>query len=251
MKILIVEDELLAASRLELLIRKIIPKFEIIGIAKSIEEAVNIVENNHIDLGFFDIQIEDGLSFDVFEKADVKFPVIFTTAYNEYAIRAFKLNSIDYLLKPISEVELNNAILKFENIWSNSTNKITGSIIDEMKQLLAGNFKDRFTAKIGNKMEIIYTKDISYFYSFNKGTYVRSKNEREFLLDSSLDIIFPTLNPAEFFRINRKHIVNINFIKDIYSYSNSRLLVNMKTKVNDEMIVSREKVRAFKNWLEN
>lgn len=251
MKILIVEDEFLAASRLEMLTRNIISSFEIVGIAKSIEEATNIIKSNDIDLGFFDIQIEDGLSFDIFERVNVKFPVIFTTAYNEYAIRAFKLNSIDYLLKPISEVELNNAILKFQSIWNKSKSPLTSALIVEMKQLLAGNFKERFSVKIGNKLEIINAKDISYFYSFNKGTYARTQNDRDFLLDNPLDIIFPLLNPTNFYRISRKHIVNIKYIKDIYAYSNSRLIVNMKTKVNEDMIVSREKVRAFKNWLEN
>jgi len=251
MKILIVEDEALAASRLEMLTRNIISSYEIVGIAKSIEEATVIIENNKIDLGFFDIQIEDGLSFEIFEKTDVSFPVIFTTAYNDYAIRAFKLNSIDYLLKPISEDELKNAISKFENIWNKSDSLITSSVLDEMKQLLAGKYKERFTVKIGNKLELLSTDEIFYFHSYNKGTYAKTNNDREFLLDNPLDLIYPLLNPAEFFRISRKYIVNIRYIKDIYAYSNSRLKVNMKNKSDEDMIVSREKVRVFKDWLEN
>jgi two-component system response regulator LytT len=251
MRLLIVEDESLAASRLEMLFKNILNSYEVVGIARSIEEAITIIDNNDIDLGFFDIQIEDGLSFDIFERINVNFPVIFTTAYNDYAIRAFKLNSIDYLLKPISEVELKNAISKFENIWNKQENLINISVIDEMKQLLAGNYKERFIVKIGNRMEILNTDDISYFYSFNKGTYAHTNDDKDFLLDIALDIIFPLLNPANFFRISRKHIINIKYIKDIYSYSNSRLVVNTKRKSTEEMIVSREKVRAFKDWLEN
>lgn len=251
MNLLIVEDESLAVSRLELLFKNILQDYNIVGIARSIEEAVPIIDSNDIDLGFFDIQIEDGLSFDIFEQADVKFPVIFTTAYNEYAIRAFKLNSIDYLLKPISEIELKNAISKFENIWGKQDNTINISVIDEMKQLLAGNYKERFMVRIGNKMEILLTENISYFYSFNKGTYAHTNDDKDFLLDNALDIVFPLLDPGKFYRISRKHIVNIKYIKDIYSYSNSRLIVNMKNKSNEDMIVSREKVRSFKDWLEN
>jgi len=250
MKLLIVEDESLAASRLEMLINNILSGYEIVGIAKSIEEAVNIIEKNKIDLGFFDIQIEDGLSFDIFEKVNVNFPVIFTTAYNNYAIRAFKLNSIDYLLKPISEIELKNAITKFESIWKKQGNMINISVIDELKQLVAGKYKERFMVKIGNKIEILNTKDISYFYSFNKATYAYTCDDKDFLLSNPLDIIFPLLDPDIFFRISRKHIVNIKYIKSITSFSNSRLVVYSKTKNSEEMIVSREKVRAFKEWVD-
>ena len=251
MKILIVEDETLASKKLQLLIEKLIPNFNIVGIAKSIEDAVSIIETNEIDLGFFDIQIEDGLSFDIFDRTKISFPVIFTTAFNEYAIKAFKLNSIDYLLKPISENELKNALSKFDNIWNKDENTISSSVIEEMKQLLAGNYKERFTVKIGNKIEILNTSDICYFHSFEKGTYAKTIEDRDSLLDSALDNIYPLLNPKQFFRISRKYIVNIMHIKDIYAYSNSRLRVNTHIKSTDELIVSREKVRLFKEWLED
>ncbi len=251
MKLLIVEDELLAASRLELLFKSNIPNYTIVGIAKSIEEAIDIIENNEIDLGFFDIQIEDGLSFDIFEKSDVKFPVIFTTAYNDYAIKAFKLNSIDYLLKPISEVELIVALEKFDKIWNKSKSTINSTIVDEIKQIVSGNYKERFTVKIGNKIEILKTDDISFYYSYNKGTYAKTNNNRDVLLDNALELIYPLLDPNKFYKISRKHIVNINYIKDIYAYSNSRLKVNMLHVGGEELIVSREKVKSFKEWLEN
>jgi len=251
MKILIVEDETLASKKLQLLIEKLIPNFNIVGIAKSIEDAVSIIETNEIDLGFLDIQIEDGLSFDIFDRTKISFPVIFTTAFNEYAIKAFKLNSIDYLLKPISENELKNALSKFDNIWNKDENTISSSVIEEMKQLLAGNYKERFTVKIGNKIEILNTSDICYFHSFEKGTYAKTIEDRDSLLENALDNIYPLLNPKQFFRISRKYIVNIMHIKDIYAYSNSRLRVNTHIKSTDELIVSREKVRLFKEWLED
>lgn len=251
MKILIIEDETLASQKLQVLIERHIPDFDIVGIAKSIGQAVTIIENSNIDLGFFDIQIEDGLSFDIFDRTKIDFPVIFTTAFNEYAIKAFKLNSIDYLLKPVSENELKNALSKFNSIWNKPQNSISQSVIEEMKQLLAGNYKERFTVKIGNKIEILNTSDICYFHSFEKGTYAKTIENKDRLLDSVLDYIYPLLNPKYFFRISRKYIVNIKYIKDIYAYSNSRLRVNSTTSGNEELIVSREKVRAFKEWLED
>jgi len=251
MKLLIVEDESLAASRLELLFKKNIPNYSIVGIAKSIEDAVFIIENNEIDLGFFDIQIEDGLSFSIFEKTKVKFPVIFTTAYNDYAIKAFKLNSVDYLLKPISEGELVAALEKFNSIWNKPDTLINSSVIEEMKQLLSGNYKERFTVKIGNKIEILNTSDICYFHSFEKGTYAKTINNKDSLLDNALENIYPLLNPKQFFKISRKYIVNIQHINNIYAYSNSRLRVNTQINTTDELIVSREKVRAFKEWIED
>ena len=251
MNIIIVEDETLAQKKLQLLIGKLIPEYNIVGVAKSIEDASTIIKENHIDLGFFDIQIEDGLSFDIFDRIKINFPVIFTTAFNEYAIKAFKLNSIDYLLKPISENELKNALTKFNNIWNKSDNSISSSVIEEMKQLLTGNYKERFTVKIGNKIEILNTSDICYFHSFEKGTYAKTINNKDSLLDSALDNIYPLLNPKQFFKISRKYIVNIQYIKNIYAYSNSRLRVNTHVKSTDELIVSREKVKAFKEWLED
>ena len=250
MNILIVEDENLASKKLEILIAKLIPKYNIIGIAKSIKEAIEIINNNSIDLGFFDIQIEDGLSFDIFENSKIEFPVIFTTAFNEYALKAFKLNSIDYLLKPITESDLKNALSKFEKHWGNPNNIITNSVIEEIKELIHGNFKERFTIKTGNKIRIINTKNICYFYSQNKGTYAKTIDEKDNLLDNTLEQIYPILNNKEFFRISRKYILNINHIKDIYSYSNSRLRINTILNTNEELIVSREKVRAFKEWLD-
>ena len=251
MNILIVEDEILAQKKLQLLIEKLVPNVNIVGIAKSIDDAVSIIETNSIDLGFFDIQIEDGLSFDIFDRTKINFPVIFTTAFNEYAIKAFKLNSIDYLLKPISETELSNALDKFNQVWNKAENTISLSLIEEMKRLLTGNYKERFAVRIGNKIEVLNTSDICYFHSFEKGTYAKTMENKDSLLDSALDSIYPLLNPKQFFRISRKYIVNIQHIKDIYAYSNSRLRVNTHLKSTDELIVSREKVRLFKEWLED
>lgn len=250
MKILIIEDESLAVSRLRWLLDKIWPDYELVGIAKSIQEALVCIEKNEIDLGFFDIQIEDGLSLSIFERTKVGFPVIFTTAFNDYAVKAFKLNSVDYLLKPISETELKNALIKYKTIWNKSTHIISKSLADEMKQLLLGQYKERFAVRIGTKTEIIQTKNICYFYSLNKGSFAKTLDNKGYLLDGSLEHIFPLLNPTRFFKISRKHIINLDAIQDIQSYSATRLKVNMKVKTDEELIVSREKVSAFKKWIE-
>lgn len=250
-KILIVEDEMLAVSRLEMLIKEYFPEGVIIGRARSIEEAVDVIVSENIDLGFFDIEIEDGLSLKIFEKSKINFPVIFTTAYNEYAVKAFKFNSIDYLLKPVSGEELFNALQKFRTIWQKSDTSFPEHLVSEMKQIITGNNKERFSVKVGNKIEILKTSDVCYFYSLNKATYAKTVNNRNMLIDSTLDLLTPVLDSKKFFRISRKFVVNIDFIQNIYAYSNSRLKVNIENQGDDELIVSREKVRLFKNWIEN
>ena len=250
MKILIVEDEKLAAKKLISMIEELVKDVELVGIARSIEEAVIVIESNEIDLGFFDIQIEDGLSLDIFKKTNITFPVIFTTAFNEYAIKAFKLNSVDYLLKPIDIKELKNAISKYHNIWKTDQPQLSVSMIEEVKKLISGNYKERFSIKIGSKFEILQVTDICYFYSFEKGTYAKTISNRDLLLDSALENIFPLLDPKQFFKISRKHIVNIHHIKNVYAYSNSRLRVHTMIDEKDELIISREKVGSFKAWLE-
>jgi len=251
MNVLIIEDETLAYKRLKIMLERVIPDINIVGVAKSIEDAAELINNNNIDIGFFDIQIEDGLSLTIFEKVEVNFPVIFTTAFSDYAIKAFKLNSIDYLLKPISENELKIAIGKYNDIWKKPKTNISSTLINEIKELLTEKFKERFTAKIGAKISIIETSDICFFYSFNKGTFAKTIQNKSYLLDYSLENITPLLNPKQFFRISRKHIINIKQIEHIYAYSNSRLRVLMKVSSDEELIVSREKVKQFKEWLED
>ena len=250
MNILIVEDEKLAFERLSLLLRK--AKLEINNMVhySSISEAVAGIKIEKFDLAFFDIELSDGLSFRILEQVDINFPIIFTTAYNQYAIQAFKHNSIDYLLKPIDRNELNNALEKFNTHWKKLTPKIDEKkLLADFKDLLQDRYKKRFTAKIGEHIRVLETKDIRLAYSQNKGTYIRTT--RNALVDYSLDRIEELLSPKTFFRISRKHIVSIDFIKDIIAYSNSRLKVILDTDFDEELIVSREKVQAFKKWLED
>ena len=250
MNIIIIEDEKPAARLLQRKVEKL--GFTINQMLHSVEEALVWFKNNkHPDLIFLDIQLSDGLSFEIFEKVEIKSAVIFTTAYDEYALRAFKLNSIDYLLKPIDEDDLEVAINKFQS--QKQKPEIQQFDFEQIKKMLINpaekSFKTRFTVKIGQHLKVITTDEIECFYSENKGTYIRTLDGRDYLIDAILEVVENELNPKDFFRISRKFIVPLKAIKEIQIHSNSRLKVILPTYKNDEVIVSREKVQEFKTWL--
>lgn len=250
MKVVIIEDEKPAARRLNRMLSEL--NIEPLVMLHSVEEAVNWFHNNeHPDLLLLDIQLSDGLSFEIFDEVDVKSAIIFTTAYDEYALKAFKLNSIDYLLKPIDSDELENAITKYKEVQSSSTN--IGFNMEQLKMLVAPsekNYKKRFTVKIGQHLKMISTVAIECFYSENKATNIHTTDNRNYLIEETLEQIEEKLQPENFFRVSRKFIVNINAIKDIIAYSNSRLRIQLHSYSESEIIVSRERVKDFKNWLE-
>ena len=250
MNIIIIEDEKPAARLLQRKVEKL--GFSINQLLHSVEEAIVWFKNNkHPDLIFLDIQLSDGLSFEIFEKVEIKSAVIFTTAYDEYALRAFKLNSIDYLLKPIDEDDLEVAITKYQ--LQNTKPEIQQFDFEQIKKMLINpaekSFKTRFTVKIGQHLKVITTDEIECFYSENKGTYIRTLEGRDYLIDAILEVVENDLNPKDFFRVSRKFIVPLKAIKEIQIHSNSRLKVILPTYKNDEVIVSREKVQEFKTWL--
>lgn len=250
MKILIIEDEKPAARLLQRKVEKL--GLEVHTLLHSVEEALDWFQNNHHpDLIFLDIQLSDGLSFEIFEQIDIKSAVIFTTAFDEYALRAFKLNSIDYLLKPIDEDELEIAVSKFKNQLQKNT--VATLDFDMIKKMILGNetkeFKKRFSVKIGQQLKVISVDEVECFYSENKGTYLHTFEGRNYLLDTTLEQIEEELNPKDFYRISRKFIIPLKAIKEIQVYSNSRLKVILPTYKDEEVIVSREKVSDFKNWI--
>ena len=250
MKALIIEDEKPAARRLSRMLNEL--QIEPLTMLHSVEEAVNWFSNNeHPDLIFLDIQLSDGLSFEIFEEVEIKSAIIFTTAYDEYALKAFKLNSIDYLLKPIDSDELENAIDQFKKQRATTVN--LGLNLEQITALIAPsekNYKKRFTVKIGQHLKMIATDTIACFYSENKATHIHTVNNRSYLIEETLEQIEEKLQPEAFFRVSRKFIVNITAIKDIISYSNSRLKIHLNSFNDSEIIVSRERVKDFKNWLE-
>ena len=250
MNIIIIEDEKPAARLLERKVEKL--GLRVTKMLHSVEESIAWFQNNlHPDLIFLDIQLSDGLSFELFEQIDIKSAVIFTTAYDEYALRAFKLNSIDYLLKPIDEEELSVAIIKFKNQFQNST--ISNLDFDAIKRMLINpvekEYKSRFSVKIGQQLKVISIEEIECFYSENKGTYIHTFDNRNYLIDSTLEVIEAEINPKDFYRINRKFIISLKAIKEIQLYSNSRLKISLNSYSEDEIIVARERVSDFKEWI--
>ncbi|MGS2726907.1 LytR/AlgR family response regulator transcription factor [Psychroserpens sp. BH13MA-6] len=251
MKVIIIEDEKPSARRLKRMLLEL--KLDTDTMLHSVEEAIHWFQNNeHPDLIFLDIQLSDGLSFEIFETIDIKSAVIFTTAYDEYALQAFKLNSIDYLLKPIDEDDLAKAVAKYKN----RTPKQQTVTLDfnDIKKLLVNpierEYKQRFSVKVGQHLKLINIDDIECFYSENKGTYVYTSEGRNYLLDTTLEQLEDELEPHKFFRISRKYIVNVNAIQDMLTYTNSRLQIKLHTFKEQEVIVARERVKDFKDWLD-
>ncbi|AIZ43380.1 LytR/AlgR family response regulator transcription factor [Cellulophaga baltica] len=251
MKTIIIEDEKPSARRLNRLLEDL--GVEVSVLLHSVEEAINWFHNNeHPDLIFLDIQLSDGLSFEIFEAVEVKSAIIFTTAFDEYALQAFKLNSIDYLLKPIDDEDLEIAVKKYKSL-APKKEKLTLDF-EDIKKLLVNpierEFKKRFTTKVGQHLKIINADEVECFYSENKGTYAATTEGRNYLLETTLENLEEDLDPKIFFRVSRKFYVNVNCIKDIVSYTNSRLQIKLMKFNEQEIIVSRERVRDFKLWLE-
>lgn len=218
----------------------------------SVEESIQWFQANpHPDLIFLDIQLSDGLSFEIFEQINIKSAVIFTTAYDEYALKAFKLNSIDYLLKPIDEDDLEVALNKYRQ--RNPEPQQLSLDFETIKRMLVNpvdkSYKKRFTVKIGQQLKVIPIEEVECFYSENKGTYVHTTDNRDYLLDQTLELLETELDPKDFYRVSRKFIIPMRAIKEIVLYSNSRLKVVLPTYKGDEVIVSRERVSDFKEWI--
>lgn len=248
MKILIIEDELPSARFLQRKLEAL--GYTVSALLQTVEESIEwFLSNTEPDLLFMDIQLADGISFDILEQIKPNSAIIFTTAFDEYLLRAFKQNSIDYLLKPIEDEELENAIEKFIQYRRPSPHFDLASL-EALFKNTAQSYKERFTIKIGQSLKVITTQQIECFYSENKGTYLYSNENGNYLLDQTLDALTPQLSPKDFFRINRSTIVQFDAIKNIAIHSNARLKIYLKHYESDELIVSREKVAAFKNWLD-
>ena len=251
MTTIIIEDEKPAARLLQRKLEKL--TIEVGVMLHSVEESIEwFSKNEHPDLIFLDIQLSDGLSFEIFEKVAIKSAIIFTTAYDEYALRAFKLNSIDYLLKPIDEDDLEVAVFKFKaRLPKQETVQLDFA---QIKRMLTNpfekNYKKRFTVKIGQHLKVISVDEIECFFSENKGTYIHTFDNRNYLIESTLEVLEQELDPKDFFRVNRKFIIPLKAIKEIILYSNSRLKLILPSFKADEVIVSREKVSDFKSWID-
>lgn len=248
--ILIIEDEKYASERLKILLNEIAPEFKIINVLSSIKESVDFFMQNKVDLIFMDINLSDGYSFDIFDQVEINAPVIFTTAYDEFALKAFKVNSVDYLLKPLKKDELAQAINKLqtleENIWSGRYN----ALIQDLKSDEQPTLKNRFLISFGNKLKTIKTEDIAYFFAKDKAVYLGTFNGREYPVDDTLDALEKQVNKQFFFRVNRKFLIHIESISDISIISSYRVKLRLKPDNSEEILVSGSKTKSFKEWLE-
>ncbi len=253
MNILIVEDEVPAAEKLERYLLKYDPAYNIVGKLASIQETTEFLRSNldRIDLIFMDIQLIDGLSFQIFQQIDIKKPVIFTTAFNEYALDAFKVNSIDYLLKPITFTDLGNSMKKFQNLREQfQLTKEQQAVLRDSTTGFRKNYKTRFMVKLGEHIRSVTTDNILLFYAEGRDVFLLTSQTRKFIIDYTLEALEEMLDPVTFFRLNRTFIININAIKDVVVYSNSRLKILLHNDFDKEIVVSRERVNDFKKWFD-
>lgn len=251
MTILIIEDEEPAFRRLQKMLKELEPGHTLLDQIVSVSSAVKwFKENDAPDLIISDIQLSDGISFEIFKQVDIKCPVIFTTAYDQYAIEAFKVNSIDYLLKPVKKEELETAVKKFKAL---SPATVPPAIdINKLLQSLqpAGTeYKKRFVVRYGEHIKTIDIEEVVYFYTEDKATFLCTKDARRFVVDFNLDTLDSILDPKLFFRINRQYIISIHSIAEMFAYSKSRVLIKLNPPAKHETIVSTERSADFKHWL--
>jgi DNA-binding LytR/AlgR family response regulator len=250
MKVLIFEDETLAAEKLQNTLLELEPSWSVVATLKSNATAVEWLEQNPPpDLIFSDIRLLDGLCFEIFEKVKVKCPVIFTTAYDQYAIRAFAVNSIDYLLKPVEADKLRISIDKLKDIPT----PVPTPDYDELIRLLRSPqtaYKTRFMVRLGQKILAIPTEKIAYFFSENKLTYIISQEGKKLPIDQTLDELTELLDPVKFFRANRQFIVTFDAIAEIHPYFKGRIKIILQPKTEEEVVISSDRTPEFKRWLD-
>lgn len=254
LNVLIIEDETPAAEKLERYLQRYSAAIKVATVLDSVESAVNWLANHQaeVDLILMDIQLKDGQSFQIFQEIKVTKPVIFITAYNEFALEAFKVNSIDYLLKPITFTDLSNSLKKAEALGSQLqwTEAKTERVITQLTAADSKNYKNRFMVKLGDHIRSITADQISFFFADGRDVYLITNQVRKFIIDYTLESLEEILDPKVFHRINRSYIINISAIQDVVVYSNSRLKITPSIKWDPEMVVSREKVADFKLWFD-
>ncbi len=253
MKILIVEDEELAVKKLQKTLTAADETANVIGVTDSIRSTVEWLQQNpQPDLILMDIELADGQSFEIFNLTEVKSPVIFTTSYDEYALKAFKVNSVDYLLKPIQMEELQGALTKFKKLKGDdrATDLSFDKLVKELQQKLQPkDFRKRFLVKHAQKLVSIEVEDITYFYSDGRLNFFKTKDNKKFVVDYTMDELEDMLDPEKFFRISRSFYVSVGSIDKIEDYFGNRLILQLTPAVDKEALVSREKVTEFKKWM--
>lgn len=248
MNAVIIEDERLAAERLVRLLTQVCPDLKVIAMLESVEQSINwLSANPSPDILFMDIQLDDGLAFEIFDNLKLETPVIFTTAYNEYALRAFKVNSIDYLLKPIEKEALQTALDKFRK--THKSPEMDDKLVRVLDQF-SKQWKTRFFVKVGQRFLSVPVIETNCFFVEEHATFLKTRENKTYSIDYSLDQIQKRLDPDNFFRINRNYIINIHAIREIVVYSSNRLKIKVDNCRGEDLIVSRDKVADFKQWLD-
>jgi DNA-binding LytR/AlgR family response regulator len=250
MNILIVEDEKLAQEELARLIQTNYPTFNIVKCIDSVKESVEWLSNHSVDLIFMDIQLSDGICFDIFDKVEINIPIIFTTAYDKYAIRAFDVNGIGYLLKPIIEVDLQKAVHRFKSYNLPVNNNVISSIVENLQSIPKQEYKSRFLVKSGDKFFSINIDEVAYIYAEDNVCFLMTHEGKRYIIDYSIESLEPLLNPLKFFRITRGCIACMQSINKVSKYFNSRLKVSLTPAFPKELLISRLKVPSFLKWLD-
>ena len=252
MTILIIEDEEPAFRRLQKMLKELEPNHTMLNQIVSVSSAIKwFKENDAPDLIISDIQLSDGISFEIFKQVDIKCPIIFTTAYDQYAIEAFKVNSIDYLLKPVKKEELEKAVTKFKNLIPTTSAPAIdiNKLLQSLQPATGTDYKKRFVVRYGEHIKTIDIEEVVYFYTEDKATFLCTKDARRFVVDFNLDTLDSILDPKVFFRINRQFIISIHSIAEMFAYSKSRVLIKLNPAAKHETIVSTERSADFKHWL--
>jgi len=251
MRAIIIEDESLAADRLQNLISEVDPTIEILTQLKSTESTIEwLRQNGDPDLIFCDIELLDGQCFEIFQQVKVKCPIIFTTAYDQYAIKAFEVNSIDYLLKPIKIEKLRSSLEKLKSFKSNQEPGIDLNQLATLIKQQESAYKSRFLVKIGQKIRSISIDEIAYFLTRDKLSLLVTSSNDKYPIDQSLDDVEDLLDPRKFFRVNRRYLVKIDSISEIHPYFKGRVKINLQPSIDDDIVISSDKTPAFKAWLD-
>lgn len=252
MNVLIVEDEMLAAERIQSMLTASNPQTNVIETLDTVSDTITFLQNGiHLDLLVMDVQLADGKSLEIFEKMEIDIPVIFTTAYDQYALEAFKCNSIEYLLKPVQLTDMQRALKKLQRVQA--TKILPPQQIDILKTLITNRpvYKERFLIKSGNKTHFKSTADVKLVFADGKNAFIITNAEnRKYLIDHTLDELEHLLNPNQFFRINRKYIVNLDFIRELKGQVSTKLEVVLHEPCDHELILSRDRAADFKKWID-
>jgi DNA-binding LytR/AlgR family response regulator len=252
MEILIIEDEQLGAEKLMRLLTSIDSSIQVVGNTRSIKSSVEwLLQHRHPDIILMDIELTDGQSFEIFNHVTIKSMVIFTTSYDEYALQAFKVNSVDYLLKPIKREELKNALDKYQQ-WQQkftSTSLSIEHLVNELKLQQSKTWRSRFLVKQGQKLVSVEICDIAYFYADGRLSYFVTRDKQKHVLDYTIEELEEMLDPQQFYRANRAFLIHVKSVSQIHNYFNGKLKLELKPAIDKEVMISREKAMEFKEWM--